>query len=104
MDEQEFLKLSAETLDELEDGLCDEEDAFDTDNAGGVLTIEFEDGTKYIINRQRAVQQIWAAAGARAWHFSYTDNKWIEPKEGLELFAVVAKVVKDKCGVDVEFK
>ncbi|WP_346927857.1 frataxin domain-containing protein [uncultured Arthrobacter sp.] len=34
----------------------------DYENAAGILTLEFEDGSKIIINRQGPTQEIWVAA------------------------------------------
>ena len=45
-------------------------DEVDTDLAMGVLTMEFGDGSKSIMNRQTAAHQIWLAEGAQAWHFA----------------------------------
>ena len=66
----------------------------------GVLTIEFSDGSKFIVSRQSATQQIWVAAGARAWHYSYDPNKntWADDKDGHELFARLAETVSQKLG------
>ena len=44
------------------------------------------------------------AANARAWHFSYDDAKraWMDDKgQGSELFATIARVVKEAAGIDV---
>ena len=106
MDETEFLRLAESTLKQLETTLLDlDAEEFDVDLAGGVLTIEFEDETKYIVNRQRAAKQIWLAAAARAWHFGYTEEtgRWIATSDGDELGACLARLLKDKAGVDVKF-
>ena len=105
MDEHEFLKLAEEALRRLEKGLAQEEDEIEADLADGVLTIEFEDGMKYIINRQRAAQQIWVAAGARAWHFGYEKelDTWITVTDGEELFTCIGDLIKEKAGVDIRF-
>ena len=57
-----------------------------------------------VVNTQRPTHQIWLAADARAWHFSWDEPgaKWLDDKgQGVELFAKVADIVKQQAGVDV---
>ncbi|MAF65211.1 MAG: iron donor protein CyaY [Planctomycetes bacterium] len=68
--------------------------------ADGVLTIEFADGTRHILNRQTAAVQMWLAAGARAWHFDWdaAASTWREGREGRELLATLAESVGSQVG------
>ena len=91
--EAEFDKLATQALDQLDRAV---RDAVDADLANGILTLEFEDGTKYIINSHAAARQIWMAAALSAMHFSWNGAKWIDSKSGAELFAEVGRVVAEK--------
>ena len=72
MTESEYLQLADKTFRTLEDAFEDvDPDDADAYMAGDVLTIAFRDGVKCVVNTQRPVKQIWLAAAAQAWHFSY---------------------------------
>lgn len=73
-------------------------DEVDFSTSDGVVTIEFPDGTKYVLNRQRAAEQIWFAAGAEAWHYNFDaeHGEWRDAKDGHELFANMEARVKKK--------
>jgi CyaY protein len=68
--------------------------------SGDVLTIEFEDGARYVINSHRAARQIWMAADRSAWHFDFTAEatRWVAKKNGDELWSTLAKVLSNKLG------
>jgi len=36
-----------------------------------LLTIEFPDDARFVLNRQTGASQMWLAAGARAWHYRW---------------------------------
>src|SRR4051812_42558538 len=63
-------------------------EGLEVDLANGILTLEFDDGLKYVVNSHRAARQIWMAAEKSAWHFDYraADARWIATKDGSELF------------------
>jgi len=71
-----------------------------------ILTIEFGDGTRYIINSHRAARQIWMAADRSAWHFDWVDDRgaWIASKTADELWATIARVIGEKLGRAVELR
>jgi len=79
-------------------------DVADCEVAGDVVTITFTGGKRCIINTQRPTQQIWLAASARAWHFSYDEatHAWMDDKgRGDELFATVARIVAESSGAHI---
>lgn len=116
MDEQAYLKLADATFRRIEDMLedVDAEDV-DIDRAGDVVTLAFKNRGKCIVNTQRPTRQIWvavagsAAAGtaqpsgrARAWHFDWDGTRWVDDKDpSTELFAALARILKEQAGVDV---
>jgi CyaY protein len=92
----EFTKEADAFMAEVLDAL-DEFDPDDVDAqlAMGVLTMEFRDGTKCIMNRQTAAHQIWLAEGATAWHFEKdeTTNTWVDTKGRGDLKAILSDVL-----------
>ena len=82
-------------LDDLEE--------FDVTAGDGLVTVEFEDGTRFVLNRQSAAKQMWLAAGMRAWHYGGTWRRasWRDDRDGHELFDRLREVVADKLGEPV---
>jgi CyaY protein len=67
--------------------------------AGDVLTVEFEDQTRYVINSHLAARQIWLAAERSAWHFDVnTEGPWLDRRTGAELWAKVQELLANKLG------
>ena len=64
----------------------------------GVVTMEFADGTKCIMNRQTAAHQIWLAHGATAWHFASEGDDWIDTKGRGRLIDVLSSLLAEKLG------
>lgn len=59
--------------------------------ASDILTLEFADGARYVVNSHRAARQIWMAAELQAWHFDWIAERgrWIAAKSGDELWATL---------------
>ncbi|HRI67223.1 MAG TPA: iron donor protein CyaY [Polyangium sp.] len=83
-----FERVADDTLRALERALADV-DSLEVDLQMGVMTLEFADGAKYIINSHRAAKQIWMAAERTAWHFDPVaqGREWKAPKENRALHA-----------------
>lgn len=100
-----FLRLADETLERVANWLeTFDPDEVDFDTSDGVVSLEFADGAKYILNRQRGTSQMWYAAGVRAWHYDWNDTtaNWLDDRDGHELLENVRRTVKDKLGRDVD--
>jgi len=69
----------------------------------GLLTIDFDDGIRFVVNRQAAARQVWLAAGARAWHYDWDDatQSWVDDRDGHDLYTRIAEVVSAKLGTPV---
>jgi CyaY protein len=95
-----FPELSA--LIEAFDALSDELFA---ELAGDVLTIEFADQSRYVVNSHLAARQIWLAADRSAWHFDpASDGRWLDRRSGAELWATVQQLLTKKLGRPVTFQ
>lgn len=106
MDEKEFaarvdacLGMVALALEKLDP------DEVDYSTADGSVTLEFPDGSKFILSRQAATRQLWLAAAAHGYHFNYDAAKdnWIDDKDGHELLSRLAELVAEQIGHPVEF-
>ncbi len=81
-------------------------DAVEAELASDILTIEFEDGARYVLNSHRAARQIWLSAERSAWHFDFLpDGKsWVASKSGDELWATLTRLVSTKLGEPVTLR
>jgi len=105
IDEPRFQLLADVAFRRIEDALQDvDAEDVDCERAGDVITLLFRGGARCIVNTQRPTRQIWLAANARAWHFSYDESadRWIDDKgTDAELFSTVSRIVKETTAVDV---
>ena len=105
MESSEFIRRADACLGQVTDWLEDfDPDELDFDPADGVVTLEFADGKKFVLNRQSATSQMWFAAGARAWHYDWDGGReaWIDDKEGVDLLRRLEEVVSAKLGREVK--
>lgn len=95
-DERALPELRA-LIDAL-DGL--DADDLDAELSADILTIEFPDGGKYVVNSHRAARQIWMAAERSAWHFDYdaSSGQWRAGKTGDELWSTLSRALSSKLG------
>jgi CyaY protein len=106
MTESEFLALADGTLTAIERALEQAADENDVDiecgRSGNVLDIEFVDnGSKIIVNSQEAMQEIWVAARSGGFHYRYDGGKWINTRDGSELFAALSQMASAQSGTDL---
>jgi CyaY protein len=97
--ESEFESLATRALQRVEAAL--EASGIDADfelKEGGVLEIEFANGTKIIVNRHAAAREVWVAARAGGFHFRWDGSAWRDSREGTELFAALSKLVSAQSG------
>ncbi|MFO1054220.1 MAG: iron donor protein CyaY [Planctomycetota bacterium] len=102
-DDHAFAKAADAFMAHIFDRLQDEDpDELDCDLAMGVLSMEFADGSRCILNRQSAAHQIWLAEGATAWHFQQDEHGgWIDTKGRGRLSDVLAEVLSRRLGRSV---
>ena len=100
MNESEFNELADDTLLAIEEAIDDSGADIDYDNAGGILTLEFSNGSQIIINRQTPLSQIWVAARSGGFHFVYdSDNEtWHLEGKGDELFDCLSRYCSEQAG------
>jgi CyaY protein len=103
IDEATFDQAADRTLRAL-DGALNDIDGLEADLESGILSVEFEDGGRFIINSHRAARQIWMAAGPLAWHFDLdvSTGRWTAKKTGDELWSCVNRQVGQKLGRPLE--
>ncbi len=75
-------------------------DELEAEASEGVVKLTFGDGSRCVLNRQSAAQQIWLAEGATAWHFVADESgrRWIDTKGRGELREVLSSLIARKIG------
>jgi len=104
MEDSEFNALADAQLRRIEDAV--EACGADLDlevKPGGVLELEFDDGSKIIINRHGAAREIWVAARSGGYHFRPEGGRWLAARDGSELMAVIARCIGEQSGRTVRF-
>src|SRR4249920_1300480 len=99
LSDSQFEVLATRALERVETAL--EASGIDADfelKEGGVLEIEFADGSKIIVNRHAAAREIWVAARAGGFHFRWDGTAWRDSRQGGELFAALSKLVSAQGG------
>lgn len=102
MNDTDFEKLADQALARVETAF--EESGLDADiqlKEGGVLEIEFEDGSKLIVNRHRPAREIWVAARSGGFHFRWDGAVWRDSRSGDELFAALSRLASQQSGQPV---
>jgi|KBSMisStaDraftv2_1062788.scaffolds.fasta_scaffold150673_2 CyaY protein len=82
--------------------LQDEVIDIDTSRTGGLLELEFPNGSKVVLNTQPPLHELWLAAGAGGFHFRAVGDRWID-REGRELFEVLSECASTQAGRPLRF-
>jgi CyaY protein len=105
MNETEFEALAGAALEKIERSLEASGAQADFElKAGGILEIEFDDGSKIIVNRHGAAREIWVAARSGGFHFRWDGAAWRDTRDGSELFAALSRLVSQQGGQPVILK
>ena len=98
MDATEFEAAADDMLERIEHALESLELDFER-KEGGVLEVEFDDGSKIIVNRHSAAREIWVAARSGGFHFRGDGGAWRDTRSGEELGAAIARIVQEQAGL-----
>jgi CyaY protein len=60
--------------------------------------VEFENGSKIIINKQSATQEIWVAAKSGGYHYRWDGTAWRDTRSGEELFSALSGFASAQAG------
>ncbi|AYH45705.1 iron donor protein CyaY [Azoarcus sp. DN11] len=103
MEESAFNALAEAELARIEAALeaCGAELDIET-MPGGVLEIEFENGSKMVINRHSAAREIWVAAKSGGFHCRHDAGRWVATRSGTELYELLSQLVSQQSGSPVE--
>jgi CyaY protein len=100
MNDSQFHHLADQLFLFLEDTFEDGEDDIECEASGNVLTLEFENRSQIVINRQEPLHEIWVASKSGGYHFKYHQEKhvWLCTRSGAELMTLLKKECEVQSG------
>ncbi|MBL8431357.1 MAG: iron donor protein CyaY [Dechloromonas sp.] len=99
MDDKEFDARAAAVLARVEAAVEASGAAIDFElAAGGVLELEFADGSKIIVNRHGAAREMWVAARGGGFHFRWDGLCWRDTRDGAELLEKLSALASEQAG------
>ena len=107
MTESELHQLADQTIEALQDAIDESGSDIDFVESGGVLTLEFENGSKIIFSKQPAMSQLWMAAVSGGFHFNYDAAKkcWVcDSGDNEELVPMFNRLATEQGDEEVDLK
>lgn len=103
MNDADFHQAVVATLMRIEQAVEASGADIEFENSEEILTLEFANGSKIIINKQGAARQIWVAAKSGGFHYSHdaASNTWRRDQGGTELIADLNRLISEQAGVSV---
>lgn len=101
MTETEFNDLVDDTIMKIEEGVDASGADIECETATGILTLEFTDGSKIIINRQRPIQELWLAAKSGGFHYKWDGQAWRNTRDGSEFFTALSSCASQQAGQSI---
>ena len=107
LSESDFHRIADATLEEI--SLAAEtklDDRVEVELQQGVLTLDLEDGGRYLINKQGEMRQIWLASPkSGAWHFAYDPEaeRWVSTRDATVLGELLRGEIGAATGVYLDF-
>ena len=68
----------------------------DSEINGGILTLEFANRGKVIINRQTPNREIWVAAKSGGFHFCFDGTAWRDTRGNESLESLLSRVISEQ--------
>ena len=107
MTDPEFLDRAELVLGAIE-ACCDRineltEADIDNQRVGGMVTLQFGNGSQIVVNLQKPLHEIWLAARAGGFHYRFDGTLWQDTKGHGELFARLSSEASTQAGLALEF-
>ena len=105
MNESEFREVAEQTIEDIQNAIDNSGSDIDYDEIGGVLTLEFEDGSKIIFSKQGAMNQLWMAAKSGGFHFDYNQEaqQWIcDSGDKEELYSMLSRLATEQANEEIK--
>ncbi len=103
MNTTEFHTLADELFAAIEEGIDESGADIESEMSGNVLTLEFENRSQIVINRQEPMKEIWLASKTGGYHFKFNGEAWICSRSGLEFVSMLKAECSLHAGEDVSW-
>jgi len=103
MNDTEFNQLADQMLNTIEEMVDDSGADMDYETHGNVMTLEMDNRSQIIINKQEPMHEIWLASKSGGYHFSYQDGQWICSRSGRELLTLVKEECDKQSDEEIEW-
>ncbi len=105
MSEQQFITQCEQLLASIEDALDESELDVDFQRSGHVLEIEFDNGSKIVVNGQVPMREIWLAAPSGAHHYRQDEaGRWADTRSDEFLSQTLSRCASAQSGQQVILK
>lgn len=104
MTESEFHQLADDTMEAIQDSIDETGADIDFVESGGVLTLEFDNGSKIIFSKQPAMSQLWMAALAGGFHFDRDEQgqRWVcDAGENEDMLSMFNRLASEQAGEEI---
>lgn len=98
LDESSFHQRVDAVFAGIEVALDDAGLDIDSDISGGILTLEFENSSKVIVNRQTFNREIWVAAKSGGFHFRFDGAAWRDTRSEEKLDSLLSRIISEQSG------
>ncbi len=98
MTESEFLELSDAMFGRIQQVIDLQAPDIECMCNGAVLELEFDDGSKIIVNRHAPTRELWIAARSGGFHFAQSDGEWRNTRDGQPFLTQLASLVAAQGG------
>ena len=107
LDDADYQRLTSAVLARIE-AMVDrwlQDDVIDIDShrTGGLLELEFPDGSKVVINTQPPLQELWLAARNGGFHFKFVAGSWRDTRDELEFLQRLSREASTQAGMSLDF-
>jgi CyaY protein len=107
MGDQGFTQRAAAALDRLESAIEGAAERAGVDlelsRSDNLIEVEFDDGSKIVINSHEAAGEIWVASRAGGFHFRpQADGRWLDGRSGGTLATLLTAQLSLQAGTPVD--
>jgi len=76
----------------------------DANRTGGLLELAFPGGGTIVVNTQPPLHELWLAAPTGGFHFTPSEQGWVDGRDGREFFAVLTQCASELAGQALRFE
>jgi CyaY protein len=107
LSDAEYTRETGALLARIE-ATCDrwlQEDVIDIDThrTGGLLELQFPDGSKIVVNTQPPLHEVWLAARRGGFHYRFDGSAWRDTRDGSEFIEALSQQASAQAGKPLRF-